>query len=299
MAVRSDPLGIDLAITTDIDPTFRMCYGEENLGNACLRRLNTEEGALADIGDDPDYGYDVRGEINSESTGVGNLARINGRVRQELLKDPRIQEMSPQVIAGGSVMTLALAGQSSVGPFAFIAAVNDMSVDYLKQGLPAGIPATQGQVVGETISVVTEIGPAGKAGEPGLPGASGSGGAGVQPDLDGLFATDSGNEDLLKEAVADFSSLAQGTLTVAFSALISALNGATGTFRLRLGGTDGVVNGAVLATVSTASGSFVVVRATATVTNPTGQVLVKLTGQSSAVNSTILVKTTVAAFNAV
>lgn len=99
MAVTSDPLGIDLAVTDDLDPHFRLCHGNENLSNALLRRITTPPGSLASIGDDPNYGYDLPGHLNSETTSPRDLATINGAVRAEMLKDPRVQDVSPQTIA--------------------------------------------------------------------------------------------------------------------------------------------------------------------------------------------------------
>ena len=99
MAGTSDPLGIDLAVTDDLDPHFRLCHGNENLSNALLRRITTTAGALESIGDDPDYGYDLPGQLNSEVTTPGALAAINGAARAEMLKDPRVQDVSPQAIA--------------------------------------------------------------------------------------------------------------------------------------------------------------------------------------------------------
>jgi hypothetical protein len=295
MSTTSDPLGIDIAATLGLDPTFRLVRGQENLANACIRRLGSEEGCLAEIGGDTEYGYDLRAQLNSESTDPHALGSINARTRNELLKDPRVQDAAPQVIAvAGQGYALPIRLQTAEGPFEFVASVGDMGVDRLKQGLPSGIPAVQGDVVGKTITVVTEIGPPGEAGGTGAPGANA--GAAVDPDLDGLYASDSGNEDLLKEVVADFSGLSAGSLSLAFSVLICALNGATATFRLRLGGTDGVADGTLLATVTTSSGSYAVVRATSTLTNPMGQQRVKLTGQTDTIGATVLVKSTIASF---
>jgi hypothetical protein len=95
----SDPLGVDLAVTDDIDPTFRLCHGAENLSNALCRRLSSPSGCLESIGDDPDYGYDLPGQLNSEETRSSDLARISGAVKAEMLKDPRVQDVQPQIIA--------------------------------------------------------------------------------------------------------------------------------------------------------------------------------------------------------
>lgn len=95
----SDPLGIDIACTTDLDPHFRLCHGNENLSNALLRRLSCTPGALASIGDDPNYGYDVVGQLNSESSDPGAMAAIGAACRAQMLQDPRVQEAAPQVIS--------------------------------------------------------------------------------------------------------------------------------------------------------------------------------------------------------
>ncbi len=192
-------------------------------------------------------------------------------------------------------MTLNVAGQSSEGPFEFVAAVGDLTVDRLKQGLPAALPATQGEVVGTTITVVSQTGPAGAPGAAGAPG--GGGGQDVQPELDGLYATDVASERLLKQVHADFSGLASATTSCALSAYIRALGGATGTFRLRVGGSDGVADGTLVATLTVTSTSFQMVTASGTVTKPAGTALVKLTGQTSVVGLDAQVKSTVATFS--
>jgi hypothetical protein len=99
VAVTSDPLGIDIACTTDLDPHFRLCYGAENLANALTRRLNCTPGAMDSIGDDPNYGYDLPGQLNSESADQGALGAVNASCQSEILKDPRVQLVEPQLIA--------------------------------------------------------------------------------------------------------------------------------------------------------------------------------------------------------
>jgi len=146
-------------------------------------------------------------------------------------------------------------GSSSQGPFGFIASVGDMTVDLLKQGLANGVPATQNDVVGQTVKVVSQSGMDGQAGPAGAPGESGGIGS-VTPNLDGLYVSDVASEVLFKEVLEDFSSLPSGTLAASFSAFARALDGATGTFRLRVGGTDGGVDGAVVATLTATSTSF-------------------------------------------
>jgi hypothetical protein len=296
----SEPLGIDLRVTTDLDPTFRLCRGQENLNCALLRRLNTEAGALAEIGGNPDYGYDVGGELDNEQTGQASLARVHARVTAELMKDPRVQAVDARVVStlgggGDATLTIPITGESATGPFAFVAGVSDMSVDFLKQGTPQGVPATQGQIVGQTIQVISLVG-GGSTIINNFGGGTG-GATSVEPNLDGLFATDSGNEDLLKQGVVSFSALSGATVALEFVALVRALDGASGTFRVRLGGTDGVVDGTVVATISTSSGTYTRVSASVVIARPSGVYTVKLTGQSNTAWRDAMVKSAEAVFS--
>jgi hypothetical protein len=79
---------------------------------------------------------------------------------------------------------------------------------------------------------------------------------------------------------ADFGALAAGSLTAELTASVFSAAG-TATFKLRLGGSDGVADGTVLATITHAVAAFQVKNATATFTNPTGLLFVKITAQSS------------------
>jgi hypothetical protein len=99
MATTSDPLGIDIACSGDLDPHFRLCHGAENLSNALCRRLSCAAGALESIGDDPSYGFNVADHLNLETSDDSALAAINASARNEMLKDPRVQSITSQAIA--------------------------------------------------------------------------------------------------------------------------------------------------------------------------------------------------------
>jgi hypothetical protein len=164
--------------------------------------------------------------------------------------------------------------------FPLVANVGDMSVDRLKQGMPAGVPPTQADTVGVSVTVVSQTGPDGQPGDPGAPGASG-GGSGATVDFDGLFATDSTSETVLKPSLCNFGALPSGMVTMVFTARGMTAGGATGTWNLRLGGSDTGVDGTVLATLSVTSSSLATVSASASFTNPNATQVVKLTGASS------------------
>lgn len=87
-------------------------------------------------------------------------------------------------------LVLSIQGESEEGPFGFITEVGDMTVDLLNQGLPAATPVVATDVIGRTVTLITQTGTPGADGAAGAPGADGAGAAAVEPDLDGLYATD-------------------------------------------------------------------------------------------------------------
>jgi hypothetical protein len=190
-------------------------------------------------------------------------------------------------------LILNVQGQTSEGPFEFVASVGDVTVERLKQGLPSAVPTTQAAVVGQTVTIVSQSGNDGAAGPAGAPGQSV---AVIEPDLDGLYATDAGGEQLFKQVIEDFSGITAATLAVSFSAYARAMGGAAATFRLRIGGTDGAVDGALVATLTASSASFNMLTTSASVANPGGRTIVKLTGQTSTVGLDAQIKSTIAPF---
>jgi hypothetical protein len=90
MANNGDELGVDILCTTDFPLRMTLVYGNDNVKAACIRRLNCDEGALASIGDDANYGYNLAAQLNNDF-GPGDLAAIGSRVRAELEKDDRVQ----------------------------------------------------------------------------------------------------------------------------------------------------------------------------------------------------------------
>jgi hypothetical protein len=95
----NDPLGVDLDMVTDLDPTFRLCFGSRNLGNALLRRLNADAGCLESIGDDPNYGYNLANACMDESSRQGDLADRNAKVQAQLNQDERVQAVDVRLVA--------------------------------------------------------------------------------------------------------------------------------------------------------------------------------------------------------
>jgi hypothetical protein len=138
MANLGDPLGTDLAATTGFPLRMRLCWGVENLQNALLRRLNADEGCLDSIGDDPTYGRNVAKLLNKDF-GPGEMGAEGSQLAAELAKDVRVQSASAKVLTGQDSLIVMIDGTTADGPFSLVAAVGDVTVDRLNQGLAAPV----------------------------------------------------------------------------------------------------------------------------------------------------------------
>ena len=90
LKLRFDQLGADLAVTSEGD--LDTVSDEDNLAQAIIARLTTEEGELHDVGH-ADYGsrlYEFIGEVNNETT----RERIKAVVLDCLTQEPRIKEVA-------------------------------------------------------------------------------------------------------------------------------------------------------------------------------------------------------------
>lgn len=93
--------GLEFAGFEDIDPSWSTVTGLRALAHAIARRLTTPAGGL--IGD-PDYGFDLRGQLNS----VVNPAFLEARIADECLKDERIDDASVSVTFDGATQTMTV-----------------------------------------------------------------------------------------------------------------------------------------------------------------------------------------------
>lgn len=279
MATITDPttdLGTDINVVSDLAPVWGLASGPTNLINALLRRLTTPRGGLFY---DPNYGFDVVALVNSAVTPV-DVARIKAGVAAELQKDDRVQSANVQAdfVFATKTLTLNIKITTADGPFDLVLSASAVTVDLLSvNGVAVTAPPTPAAV-----SVV--VGAPGPAGPAGPTGPAGSGGGGT-PQLSfadsKLVGDNSGGEVVLFQwDGADFGTLG-ATLTAELGASVFSASG-TATFKLRIGGSDGVADGTVIAPITQATAAFQEKTATATFSNPTGVLFVKVTGQSSA-----------------
>lgn len=124
-------LGSDVSCVEDLDGAFRSVSGRLALAQAIARRLSTRNGDLALIGDDPDYGSDLR-ELVGEDVDDRAAFEIAARAEKEALKDERVRTASATVTLAGTSHLLSLALSDADGPFRLTLAITDVSVSVLK-----------------------------------------------------------------------------------------------------------------------------------------------------------------------
>jgi hypothetical protein len=259
--------GVDVDARDDVPLRWGLCSGTKNLGNALVRRL-----------------LFLRNYVNAGLTPDG-LSELRKRVRDAVEADPRVLSLSSfgfSMESSTGTLTIEIVVDTADGPFALVLGVTSMTVDILNNGVlpaaPAGSPAT----------VATPVpGPAGLPGGPGPAGPKGDkgdtgGGIGVGGGLTFRERTMSstGTEEVVDQLTVNFSKFPAGLLTIELAALLASVSG-TATFKLRVGGTYGGVDGTVVATGTCASATPTPAGISGTLTNPTGLRPVKLTITSS------------------
>lgn len=122
--------GTCLACVSDLTPEMAMATGFDVIAQACVRRLSTGQGQL---GSDPNYGADLRNLISS-GMDTRKLATIPGVVRNELLKDERVQDVSIAYSYTSPILTLNVTITTAQGPFRLTLSVSAVTVDLLATG---------------------------------------------------------------------------------------------------------------------------------------------------------------------
>jgi hypothetical protein len=97
------------------------------IGQRTARRLTTPRGALALIGDDPNFGFDVRQYINAKLSPLQRQT-AESNVTNEVLKDDQIESAQvAMVIADNGNVSLEIKIQAATGPFTLTLNVSQMS----------------------------------------------------------------------------------------------------------------------------------------------------------------------------
>lgn len=141
IASASDPLGYDVKIGSDLEPSGRSASGIELVADAMLHRLSQERLLMTGAPDDQvDFGEDVRTWIG-EAVTQDVLDERAPRLEEVLRRDPRIASvtLSLQLVAGEdaskyrfliNVSAVTIRGQT----IDRIVGVSQISVEFLAQG---------------------------------------------------------------------------------------------------------------------------------------------------------------------
>lgn len=275
--------GTDVSVGDDLTRVWNLASGMDNLALAVYRRITTPEGALDEIdGDDEPYEcIDIRAYVNARLSEV-KLAQLRGRLAAVIENEERITSVTPEVAFdfASDTLTIKIDGETDDGPFELVFAASGATVDLLSVN---GQTPTTAAASTTTPQVIAIVGPKGEPGATGSAGSSGSASVTLDFGIDGdqgyKFAT-SGAEEVLFQRAVRFGDL-PGSLTVAIIGEIASTLG-TGTFKVRIGGSSLTADGTVALTMTTGSASFAAVTASGAFANPTGNLFVKVTGQSSA-----------------
>lgn len=282
MAIQGDPdnLGTDVALVSDLAPVWGLASGRVNLAYALLRRFTTPRGGLFY---DPDYGYDLTALVNA-ALGQADISAARGATVAEAQKEQRVQSAAVTFDFNFArrELRILIRIEDADGPFDLILRATDVTVALLAvDGVQQAAAAATADAGTATTSGPGSPGPQGIQGIQGPPGTGASSPEIVLGDAR-IMASNLGTEEVVFQwDGADFGALAVGTLTgeLACSALSAS---GTATFRLRVGGTDGGVDGTTIATVTATSSGYLKKNGSGTFTNPTGLNFVKVTAQSSA-----------------
>jgi len=115
---------------TDSMRTGRLSRGNRLVAEAIYRRLITRPGELID---DPTYGYDLT-DLVGASLSTAEIASIPGRVKQEVLKDDRIQGVEVEATFAVDTLTINMRAFTSAGPFDLVLKASQVGVEMVGFG---------------------------------------------------------------------------------------------------------------------------------------------------------------------
>jgi len=120
--------GQDTSCTTGLGKFDLQIVGPKVVSQRLVRRWTTPRGALALIGDDPDFGWDVRQYINRKMTSL-DLSTAQIQLQNEALKDEEVQSCLVVLSFVGNALTISATVTLSNGPtFTLTTPVASLSV---------------------------------------------------------------------------------------------------------------------------------------------------------------------------
>ena len=97
------------------------------IGQRIARRLQTPRGALANIGDDPNFGYDLRQLVNARLS-PATRSQFETQIGAECEKDECVQSATVTIADNGSgEISVSISLQSAAGPFSLVVSVDQLT----------------------------------------------------------------------------------------------------------------------------------------------------------------------------
>lgn len=120
----TDPLGADLMVGDDAEPTMRMVSGLALLARDAWHRITTRRGLVLD---DEDFGIDITEYLHAAMTPAA-IANVETQVAAEIGKDPRVASVTAVLRQDGpNAFTIVIRGTAITDEaFDLVGAVADV-----------------------------------------------------------------------------------------------------------------------------------------------------------------------------
>lgn len=105
--------------------------GNQLVGQRILHRLSTPRGALACIGDDPSFGWDLRQLVNAK-IGPSSITVYQAQIQAECVKDEEVSAAVATItFADSGALTVSILLTTADGPFTMVIGVDALTVALL------------------------------------------------------------------------------------------------------------------------------------------------------------------------
>ena len=91
-----------------------------------IRRLTTPRGSLASVGDDPNFGWDIRQLINAKLS-PSSISQYQALIQGECLKDEQVSAATVTISGTDGNISVSVSLTSAVGPFSLTLPVQDLT----------------------------------------------------------------------------------------------------------------------------------------------------------------------------
>lgn len=125
----STDYGFDVACVSDTGLVDQVITSPQRvIGERVARRLQTPRGGLSAIGDDPNFGWDVR-QYTLGRLAPSDISKAQQQVSAECTKDEEVEsaDVSITFVSGGS-LTITIRLTAATGPFTLTMNVSQLTV---------------------------------------------------------------------------------------------------------------------------------------------------------------------------